>query len=1092
MQNAGEKLCQASAIAPAYCPAARTRSKFLSPLWSTALTHDIREQVQASLGTGFRIERELGGGGMSRTYVATEESLARSVVVKVLSPEMAAGVSVDRFKREILLAARMQHPHIVPVLSSGDAKGLPWFTMPYVEGESLRARLGRGPLATTEAVSVLRDVARALAFAHARGVVHRDIKPDNVLLAEGSATVTDFGIAKAISAARTGGGATLTMAGTSIGTPAYMAPEQAAGDPNADHRADIYAFGCMAYEILTGRPPFHGQSPAKLLGAHLAEKPRDVRELRSDVPEPLAELVMQSLQKDPGARPQSAGDLVRVLDTVTSSGATAAAPGVLAGRINVGKALGFWALGAALVALTAWAATVEIGLPDWVLPGSIGVMLAGLPIIGFTAWVQRVTHRSYTATPTFTPGGTATSPSGTLHTIAIKASPHVSWRRTWMGGAVAVSVFVVIVVGWMVMRALGIGPAGSLVGAGKLGAGDQIILVDFASPPNDSTLGITVTEALRADLSQSTLFRVFPRLATIEALRLMQRPVTSRIDFDVARTIASREGIKAVLDGDIVALGGRYVLSTRLMSADGEQLATFSVDAASDNDLIPAIGRLGKQVRTKAGESLKQVREAGALDRVTTSSLDALRKYALANLVQDQTFDYTQSIPLLNEAVTIDSTFAMSWRRLAAYYSNLGRYDDARHAATQAFRYADRLTEVERQLTYANYYSYGAEVDEEKAYAAFEAVIARDSLNAIALNNAANVLGKRGENEKALQYYIRGAGQPGGGAILFSNAVPAAARLKRWDLADSLSREFVRLFPNNPVALRQPAYLAAMRGEFDRAEQLAKGIEPKIAASRSGVTQQHGFLANLTLVRGRVRESLRHRTEQRQRAAQAGAGALAMLSLGMDSVAVTAIVLEHNAEARAQLERALKRTPIDSVPFLDRDYSTYLAVAAFAGDTARARMWYADSRKLWESVGKVVDRPAWEAMDDAYLAYAMGRYDDALAAVDRAERLKAKSTSQVEAMRFILFDRRQRSDSAIAAGERYIINSDEDRLQQDGLLLAGIHQRLGEMYEAKGEVDRAITHYQTFVDLWKNADAELQPRVQDVRARVARLQRQRG
>ena len=231
---------------------------------------------------------------MSRTYVAMEQSLSRRVVVKVLSPELAAGVSVDRFKREILLAARMQHPHVVPVLSSGDASGLPWFTMPFVEGESLRARLGRGPLPTGEAVAALRDVARALAFAHARGVVHRDIKPDNVLLSEGSATVTDFGIAKAISAARTGGGGeTLTMAGTSIGTPAYMAPEQAAGDPNIDHRSDIYAFGCMAYEVLTGRPPFTGQSPAKLLGAHLGEKPRDVRELRADTPEPMAMLVMQ-------------------------------------------------------------------------------------------------------------------------------------------------------------------------------------------------------------------------------------------------------------------------------------------------------------------------------------------------------------------------------------------------------------------------------------------------------------------------------------------------------------------------------------------------------------------------------------------------------------------------------------------------------------------------------------------------------------------------------------------------------------------------------------------------------------------------------
>jgi len=1030
---------------------------------------------------------------MSRTYVAMERSLSRRVVVKVLSPELAASVSVDRFKREILLAAQMQHPHVVPVLSSGDASGLPWFTMPYVEGESLRTRLARGPLPIGEAVSVLRDVARALAFAHARGVVHRDIKPDNVLLSEGSATVTDFGIAKAISAARTGGGAeTLTMAGTSIGTPAYMAPEQAAGDPNIDHRSDIYAFGCMAYEVITGRPPFTGQSPAKLLGAHLGEKPRDVRELRADTPESLAVLVMQSLEKDPAARPQQAGDLVRVLDTVTSSGAAMAAPGILAGRIPIGKALGLWAAASALMALTAWAATTVIGLPDWVLPGSLGVMLAGLPIIAFTAWVQRVAHRSYTATPTFTPGGTATAQQGTLHTIAIKASPHISWRRTWMGGAIAVVAFVVLVVGWMVMRALGVGPAGSLVGAGKLGAGDQLILVDFASPATDSTLGLTVTEALRADLSQSTLFRVFPRLATVEALRLMQRPTTQRVDFDLARTIASREGIKAVLDGDIVALGGRYILTTRLMSANGEQLATFNEEAASDNDLIPAIGRLGKQVRTKAGESLKEIREAGALDRVTTSSLDALRKYASANLIFDQTFDYTQAIPLLREAVTIDSTFAMAWRRLASYYNNTFRYEDARAATIQAFKYADRLSEVERQLTYAGYYTYGLEVDEEKALAAYEAVLARDSLNAIALNNAANSHAKRRDNETALRYYTRAASQPGGSAVVFSNAVPTAMRLGRFDIADSIGQDFVRRFPNNPVALRGPAHIAAVRGEFDRAEQLAKEIEPRISGSRSGLIQQRNFTANLALARGRVRESLRLREDQRERIAQTGAGALARLSIGLDSVLALAVVLEDPAGARAMLDRALRRAPIDSVPYLDRDYGQYLTVATLAQDTARAREFHGASRKAWEAVGKLIDRPTWEALDDANLASALGRQSDALAAVDRASRLPTDRMDIVEVRRFLVLDRLQHVDSAIASGERYIANTEPFRLQQDAFFLAGVRQRLGEMYEAKGDIGKALTHYQAFVELWKDADPELQPRVRDVRGRVERLQRRRG
>jgi serine/threonine-protein kinase len=211
----------------------------------------LRQRLDAALTGAYEIERELGGGGMSRVFLATERALGRQVVVKVLPPEMAEGVSADRFTREVRLAARLQHPHIVPLLSAGDADGLPWFTMPFVEGESLRARLARaGELPVAEALRTMREVASALAYAHGRGIVHRDIKPENVLLSEGAAMVSDFGVAKALADAGESGGATLTSLGVALGTPAYMAPEQGMADPRTDHRADIYAFGVLAYELL--------------------------------------------------------------------------------------------------------------------------------------------------------------------------------------------------------------------------------------------------------------------------------------------------------------------------------------------------------------------------------------------------------------------------------------------------------------------------------------------------------------------------------------------------------------------------------------------------------------------------------------------------------------------------------------------------------------------------------------------------------------------------------------------------------------------------------------------------------------------------
>ena len=276
-------------------------------------------RLQAHLGAGYAIQAELGGGGMSRVFVADEIALGRRVVIKLLHPALAATVSAERFQREILLVASLNHPNIVPVLSAGEVDGLPYFIMPYISGESLRARITRGPLSVRETIGVFKDVARALAYAHNVGVVHRDIKPANILMTGSAAVVADFGVAKALTAARdrqTIGNATnITGVGISLGTPQYMAPEQAAADPAANHRVDVYALGTVVYEMLTGAPPFHGRTPQSLLAAQLTELPMPIAARRYDVPVGLANLVMQCLEKNPDDRPRSALDIVRVLDS---------------------------------------------------------------------------------------------------------------------------------------------------------------------------------------------------------------------------------------------------------------------------------------------------------------------------------------------------------------------------------------------------------------------------------------------------------------------------------------------------------------------------------------------------------------------------------------------------------------------------------------------------------------------------------------------------------------------------------------------------------------------------------------------------------
>jgi tRNA A-37 threonylcarbamoyl transferase component Bud32 len=282
------------------------------------VTDQLQTDLRAALGDAYLIERELTGGGMSRVFVAREQALGRDVVIKVLPPELSAGINHERFRREIQLAARLSHPYIVPLLHAGESGDLLWFTMPYIAGESLRARLEKsGSLPVRETLAILRDVMEALAYAHSRGVIHRDIKPANILADGQHALVADFGVAKALGASLPMQGvAGHTTSGIAIGTPAYMAPEQLAADPSADHRVDIYAVGLVAYELLTGASPFAAPSPTATMTAQLTRTPEPLHTMRADVPQALSALITRCLAKDADNRPATAEAVLAELDAI--------------------------------------------------------------------------------------------------------------------------------------------------------------------------------------------------------------------------------------------------------------------------------------------------------------------------------------------------------------------------------------------------------------------------------------------------------------------------------------------------------------------------------------------------------------------------------------------------------------------------------------------------------------------------------------------------------------------------------------------------------------------------------------------------------
>jgi Tol biopolymer transport system component len=333
---------------------------------------DYRARLEAALASRYTIERELGSGGMATVYLAEDLRHHRKVAVKVLRPEIAASLGSDRFFREIEVAARLQHPHILPLLDSGEGDGFYYYVMPYISGESLRDRLARhGELPIHDAVRILVEVVDALAAAHGEGVVHRDIKPDNVMLSGRHALVTDFGVAKAVSEAT--GRQQLTTAGVALGTPSYMAPEQAVADPHLDHRVDIYAVGVMAYEMLTGNPPFHGRSAQEILAAQVTQAPEPITSRREAVPQSLALVIMKCLEKRPADRWQSAEELLGQLEVLSTptAGMTPTQTRPLT-AVKVSRSFprwAAWALGGAVVAGGAFALSLRQAPPPTLVLG---------------------------------------------------------------------------------------------------------------------------------------------------------------------------------------------------------------------------------------------------------------------------------------------------------------------------------------------------------------------------------------------------------------------------------------------------------------------------------------------------------------------------------------------------------------------------------------------------------------------------------------------------------------------------------------------------------------------------------------------------
>ncbi len=946
---------------------------------------EFRIRVEQALRSAYLVERELGGGGMSRTFLATEVALSRKVVIKVLAPELADGINVERFQREILVAAQLQHAHVVPLLTAGDVQGIPWFAMPFVDGPTLRERMAGAAISRAEAIALLRDVGRAMAYAHSRGIVHRDIKPDNVLLSAGTAVVTDFGIAKALSDAIRDNGAhrptsTLTQVGTAIGTPLYMAPEQAAGD-TVDHRADIYAFGAVAYELLCGRAPFADLTGMRLLAAKLAEAPPHLRTVAPALPEWLTSVVMQCLERDPEQRPRDATAILRAFDGIMSGEGIPVPASSVAGvwvSARVGR-------GAALL-LT-------------------GFVCAHASVVGF------------------------------------EAPPPDRPRR------------------------------------------DVIVVADFAPPGADSMLGPTVSDLLRTDLDRSETVRVLNHELVRSALARMRRDSARTLTFDLAREVAIREGATAVLDGKVSRLGDRYVVSARLVSTAGQrEVATFSETADSPDALIVAIGQLARRVRSSVGEGASAIQQSPRLDRVTTPSLTALRLFTQARQVAAEAGDYRLARRLLDEAIALDSGFAMAWR-LQAIVARGANDDPARRdlALASAWRYRDRLTERERAVTEFHHFAMGPAPDVARARAVVTEWLGRDSTDVDMRTNLLALHITTGEWDAAVAV-----GRPlldllrndAHGLLLFGTALLQSGATAEAEQVTALARA---RFPNHSAALELAVYTFMARDRFDSAEVLLREVRANPASNfnRSLASQ---LLALLLQQQGRVNDYLSLTADTaRERSSTRESKRRLSAATRVDTAYVAALFTGDHEASRAALSRS--GATLGSLPDSAIDWGHIGLTAAFAKDASTAA-WLRDAYAR-VTAPNAPNRALYLTWLEGSAALAAERWDAALDRFRIAAGQAGTASLEVPFMLAAAHDGARRADSALYWYRR--VADSHDRLSYWAPLRVVAIRRAAALADAAGDVRSALKYYEQLIGLWGGADRSMQHVVQAARARVEAL-----
>jgi serine/threonine-protein kinase len=747
-------------------------------------------RVRTALSDRYRVERVIGEGGMATVYLAEDLKHHRQVAVKVMRPELAATLGADRFLREVEIAARLSHPHILPMYDSGQADGVLYYVMPYVDGESLQARLKReGQLPMDEALRLAREVAEALHYAHQHGIIHRDIKPANVLLSAGHALVADFGIARAVGT----GGEALTRTGLAVGTPQYMSPEQATGSSEVDARADVYAVGSILYEMLAGEAPFTGPTAQAIIARSLTEPPRSLTPIRPGLSPQIDLVVKKALAKSAADRHASAGDLAQAISQAADASRSGATPAMVVEE-GPSPALVWGLYGVVAVAALAAVGILvgRLGLPVWAIGLAVALLaVGGLVLLGTQRAEAR--RRKGEATP-----GLAS---------------FLTWRNAAIGGVMALGLWGVLATTFATRGAASAG-----------GDGIKLAVLPFENrgAPDDSYLADGIADEIRGKLTGLNGFQVTARTSSDQyrqagkSLQEIGRELG--VDYLLTATVRwARAGES----------GGRVQVIPELIDARTGTATWQQRFDADVTDVFQVQSSIASRVAGALGVALGGA-EQQELARRPTENLAAWDLYQRGrSLTSNDPATLKTQAGYFEQAAALDSTFSDAWSRLAISLATLyfnGTPDPV--VATRSREAAERAlaTDADAALSHSAMAAYYQSVTKDMTRAEEEILLAlRKAPNDPEILRAAArmemSLGRWDEAVAKLERARRLDPRSAGTAGSFHNAL---AMLRRYDEALAAGNDALALNPGNINAIQTQAMIHLARGDLNAARAVIK------------------------------------------------------------------------------------------------------------------------------------------------------------------------------------------------------------------------------------------------------------------------------